>query len=494
VLLGLSAALAATPLLAVPPQVREARLAEARLDNGLRVVVGSIPGSQEVALAVAYGAGSAFEEDGRGGLAHLVEHLSFHGTGELGSRDWSREAPLLAEIEELAEASVGEARKGEEADFAALAADRRRLAELVARQRALAIPQGLRLALTECGASRHTASTARDFVVYQTLLAPGALECALAVEARRMEGRSLRGFFDEQGEVLAELAEHARDPAVALVEAAARETWPGHPYGRGNWGEARQIRLLTPGDAEAFYRRLYDPANAVVAVVGDVGAEEALRAVGAAFAAIAAAAPPPRIAAVPPAAGNPTAAPTDRLVSLAGPGDGAWIGVGWRWPPRRSPDLPALRVLSAVLEARLRGALADGPSPLAAELDVQEWAAGGAAGGLTLIRARVRRAADLAAALSVVDRQLADLRRGPVAGAELEAARRRTVGGVQRVLGQPALLARELAVFALQTGRGESLTDLPGLLSSVDAGDVERAARLYLDPAQLIRIQLLPGG
>jgi predicted Zn-dependent peptidase len=61
-----------------------------RLGNGLSILVDPMPGAQSAAIGLYAGVGSRFEADGKGGLAHMVEHMVFKGAG-------SRDARAIAE-------------------------------------------------------------------------------------------------------------------------------------------------------------------------------------------------------------------------------------------------------------------------------------------------------------------------------------------------------------------------------------------------------------
>lgn len=60
------------------------------LENGIRVVTEAIPGSRSVAVGIMIGTGPRDEKDRQAGLAHLVEHVLFHGTSTRSSGDISR--------------------------------------------------------------------------------------------------------------------------------------------------------------------------------------------------------------------------------------------------------------------------------------------------------------------------------------------------------------------------------------------------------------------
>lgn len=61
-----------------------------RLGNGMAIIVDPTPGAQSAAIGLYAGVGSRFEADGKGGLAHMVEHMVFKGAG-------SRDARQIAE-------------------------------------------------------------------------------------------------------------------------------------------------------------------------------------------------------------------------------------------------------------------------------------------------------------------------------------------------------------------------------------------------------------
>jgi len=61
------------------------------------------------------------------------------------------------------------------------------------------------------------------------------------------------------------------------------EHYGGHPYGRNPLGTENSVRAMTPEDLKHYYSRWADPRNMVIAISGDIGAEEALAAVRKAF-------------------------------------------------------------------------------------------------------------------------------------------------------------------------------------------------------------------
>ena len=52
-----------------------------RLSNGLTVAIDPMPGARSAAIGLYAGVGSRSEAAGKGGLAHLLEHMVFKGAG-----------------------------------------------------------------------------------------------------------------------------------------------------------------------------------------------------------------------------------------------------------------------------------------------------------------------------------------------------------------------------------------------------------------------------
>jgi hypothetical protein len=69
------------------------------LQNGMQFLVVERHTVPQVACRVAIRAGSALEETGKTGIAHMLEHMMFKGTKNFGTLDWKRDQELQQEIE-----------------------------------------------------------------------------------------------------------------------------------------------------------------------------------------------------------------------------------------------------------------------------------------------------------------------------------------------------------------------------------------------------------
>jgi predicted Zn-dependent peptidase len=70
-----------------------------QLENGMLFLVVERPATAQVAVRLAIRAGSALEETGKTGIAHLLEHMMFKGTKNFGSLDYKKDEQLQARIE-----------------------------------------------------------------------------------------------------------------------------------------------------------------------------------------------------------------------------------------------------------------------------------------------------------------------------------------------------------------------------------------------------------
>ena len=187
-----------------------------RLANGLTVAVDPMPGSQSAAIGLYAAVGSRSEAEGKGGLAHLVEHMVFKG-----ARD--RDARAIAE------------------------------------------------AIEDVGGSLN-AWTARDQTVFHArTLAPDvglALELiADLVRAPRLDEAELER---EKLVILSELGECLDAPDDLIHDHLFEAAFGQQPLARPVLGTASSIRALNRADCTAWLCDQYRPERLVIAAAGKV--------------------------------------------------------------------------------------------------------------------------------------------------------------------------------------------------------------------------------
>jgi zinc protease len=133
------------------------------------------------------------------------------------------------------------------------------------------------------------------------------------------------------------------DPDYVADAALRRLAFLGTAYGHPEDGTIASVRRITPEDLRAFYNSYYQPANAVLAVVGDIKTSEAFERAEKLLGAWTNRTTPP-IPAPSPAAGS------YRIVAIDKP-DAVQteIRIGNLGVPRKSPDYLALSVADQIL-------------------------------------------------------------------------------------------------------------------------------------------------
>ena len=84
---------------------------EFQLENGMLFLVVERPATPQVAARLSIRAGSALEETGRTGIAHLLEHMMFKGTQNFGTLDVVKDAKLQQQIEAAYQSILNEQQK-----------------------------------------------------------------------------------------------------------------------------------------------------------------------------------------------------------------------------------------------------------------------------------------------------------------------------------------------------------------------------------------------
>eukprot|EP00752_Nemacystus_decipiens_P000292 g292.t1 len=218
--LALLSALALGAFLWLAAGAASAQVFDARaftLDNGLTVVVVENDRAPVATQLLMYKAGAMDEAPGKSGVAHVLEHMMFKGTREVGPGEFS--------------------------------------------------------ALVSRHGGRDNAFTGHDYTGYFQTVAADRLEMVMRLEADRMRNLRLspEHFEPELQVVLEERNQRVEnEPAALLNEQAAPALYFNHPYGRPIIGWRHELAALTLPDLQAYYDAFYAPNNAVLVIVGDV--------------------------------------------------------------------------------------------------------------------------------------------------------------------------------------------------------------------------------
>ncbi len=437
-ILALVLAVPAAPAQQAPAKARPAATAqpvkgatvegitEYTLANGLRVLLFPDPTKATTTVNVTYFVGSRHEAYGETGMAHLLEHLVFKGT-----------------------------------------------------PRHRNIPQEL----TERGA-RPNGTTWLDRTNYfETFPASDAnLAWALDLEADRMVHSFIakKDLESEMTVVRNEFELGENNPGGVLEERVLSTAFLWHNYGKSTIGARSDIEQVPIERLQGFYRKYYQPDNAMLVVAGRFDPAAALRLVGRTFGRI------PR----PARTGEMRLWPTytrdpvqdgEREVTLRRVGDVQVLSMAYHVPSGADPDFPAVDILAEVIgdspSGRLYKALVE--PKLAAS--VSSYAYQLREPGVLLATAEVRKEQSLADAERAMRAALDSVVARPPSAEEVDRARTALLKNIDLLLNNSDRVGLNLSEWAAM-GDWRLLFLHRDRLRKVTPADVQRVAAAYLKP------------
>ncbi len=457
----------------------ESRVVEETLPNGMRVIVLPRRQSPTVALVMQFLVGSAQEQEGASGLAHLLEHMMFKGTTTLGTRDWGAERPLLERIEAIVEELDAERRRGAAADPARLGAREARLAAAQDEARRHVVKDEIDAIYTANGAQGFNAGTGVDVTSYTISLPANRLPLWARIESERLREPVMREFYSERDVVREERRQsYEGDPSRKLGELFLASAFLAHPYRRPVIGWDADLQFLRAPEAERFFRTWYAPNNTVLAAVGDVDPPAFLALVRAAFGAIPAQAlPAARATAEPEQAGERRV----RLVRDANP----QLMIGYHKPTLPTHEDYVFDLIDGLLAggrtARLYRSLVE-ERQLAVGVSTVNGLPGGRYPNLFTVMATPRAPHAPEEVLAAIDAELARLVAEPAGAAELTRVKNRLRADLVRGLQSNEGLARSLAYYAALAGDWRYLTTHLERLETITPAEIQAVAARYLRP------------
>jgi len=322
----------------------EGRVTELTLDNGMRWYFVERHGSPTFAGVVQFRVGGVDEGPGESGLAHLFEHMAFKGTTTIGTRDYAAEAPLLARIEETADALAAERAK-EAPDAARVDELAAALAALQEEEKKYIVKDEFWEVFGRAGAVNMNAWTSKDLTTYVNALPANRLELWCLMEADRVADPVFREFYVERDVVTEERRMRAdTSPGGKLYEEFIAAAFTVHPYRSPILGWPDELVRLRAAQARDFHRRYYSPGNAVGVLVGDFKTRDAEKLVRKYFGRLAAGPPP-----APVTAGEPPQL-EERRVDVPFDAEPQLL-IGYHIPTYPDPDYVPLTVLASLLSS-----------------------------------------------------------------------------------------------------------------------------------------------
>jgi predicted Zn-dependent peptidase len=321
---------------------------EHTFSNGLQLLVVERHFSPTFSAIVRFKVGSADEKQGITGIAHLLEHMLFKGTKDIGTSNYQAEVPIMNEIDALAHElndTIIEMRSPlyrggtEKADSL-----RALIAELQKDQKQYIVKDELWETYLRHGGTGLNASTGADGTQYYVSLPSNMLELWSYLESDRLAGPIFREFYSERDVVIEERRLRTdNSPSGKLWEQFNAAAFTASSYGWPVVGWASDLETILREDIEWFFSQYYSPNNIVIAIVGDVDFDEVVRVVDNYFGKI-----PPSNKPVPPVTTMEPEQKSERRVAVEYDAEPR-LSIGWHMAAGGGVDQEVFDIISSLL-------------------------------------------------------------------------------------------------------------------------------------------------
>ena len=403
--------------------------------NGLRVLLYPDAADPKITVNVTYLVGSRHEGYGETGMAHLLEHMNF------------------------IETTNGRHIKD----------------ELVSR-----------------GASWNGTTSDDRTNYYETFTANDEnLRWALSLESDRMVNvKFTKEILDTEMTVVRnEFERGENNPASILSERVASTAYLWHNYGKSTIGSKDDLEKVPVNRLAEFYRKFYQPDNAVLVMTGRLDESKALQMVADSFGRL------PRPGRVldqtytvePPQDG-------ERFVALRRVGQGQNVMIAYHAVSAGHPDAAVLQVLAGVMnggggrggrggggsqEGRLAKALVDTNLAESASMNFQLQHDP----GLVILSASLNQDQSLDVARDAIYKALDDVIKNPPTREEVDRVSSQLARGLENSLSNAQAIATGALNAAIAQGDWRLMFLQHDRLQDIVPADVVRAAQLYFKPS-----------
>ena len=402
--------------------------------NGLRVLLYPDQADPKITVNVTYLVGSRHEGYGETGMAHLLEHMNFIETTN----------------------------------------GRRIKDELVSR-----------------GASWNGTTSDDRTNYYETFTATDDnLRWALGLETDRMVNvKFTKEILDTEMTVVRNEFERGENsPAAILTERVASTAYLWHNYGKSTIGSKDDLEKVPVNRLADFYKKFYQPDNAVLVITGRLDESKALQMVGESMGKLPR---PPRVldqtyTVEPPQDG-------ERFVALRRVGQGQNVMIAYHAVAAAHPDAAVLQVLAGVMNGGGRGGRGGGGSQagrLAKALVDTKLAQAASMNfqlqhdpGLVIVSASLNQDQSLDAVRDAIYKALDDVVKNPPTREEVDRVTSQLGRGLENSLSNPQSIATGALNSAIAQGDWRLMFLQHDRLQDIVPADIVRAAQTYFRPS-----------
>jgi len=395
-------------------------ISEYKLENGMKVLLFPDPSSSKVTVNLTLFVGSRHEGYGEAGMAHLLEHMLFKGTPDHPT-----------------------------------------------------IPK----ALTARGADFNGTTWLDRTNYYETLPANDEnLEFAIRMEADRMMNSYVKkeDLVSEMTVVRNEFERGENNPYSILFQRMMSSAFQWHNYGQSTIGNRADIERVPIENLKAFYKKYYQPDNAMIVVAGKFETDKALSLIGKYFGSI----PAPERE-LPQTYTEEPAQDGERIVTLKRVGEVAVVGSIYHIPSGGHPDFAATDVMESIMTAEPAGRLY--------KALVEKQLAAGVYGGVFALHdpgilrllVEVKEGNERDTVLDAMYAAIEELRADGVTEEEVQRAKQSLLKQRELSASKSSSIAVELSEWAAQ-GDWRLYFLYRDRVEAVTVEDVNRVAKLYL--------------
>lgn len=419
--LGALVCLSAVPLAYAQVKVTSVEgITEYRLDNGLRVLLFPDNSKPTATVNVTYLVGSKHEKYGETGMAHLLEHLVFKGT--------HKRTDIWKELKDH-------------------------------------------------GANFNGSTWYERTNYFETFTATDEnLRWALEMEADRMVNSliSAKDLASEMTVVRNEFESGENSPFRVLLQRVMATAFTWHAYGKDTIGSRSDIEHVPIEHLQAFYRKFYQPDNAVLVIAGKFEEAKTLAWIKELFA------PIPRPTRT--LDHDHTVEPVqdgERTTTVQRVGDVQIIDMLYHTPAGTHPDFPAIEVLGAILadspSGRLYKALVDNKKASS----VGDFEFQFAEPGVIILTAQVRKENSLDEARKIMADTIHNIVKEPPSAEEVQRAQTKLLKNIELAMNDSGRIGVELSEWAAM-GDWRFFFLYRDRIAKVTPADVKRVAAAYL--------------
>jgi zinc protease len=406
---------------------------DTKLANGLRVITVEDHNAPVVAVSVTYNVGSRNEHEGRTGFAHLFEHMMFQGSENVGKSE--------------------------------------------------------HFILINNNGGTMNGTTNEDRTNYFEALPSNQLELALFLESDRMRSLAVnQQNLDNQRNAVQEERRIGLDNAAYGKSGEIEQAlmYDNFAYKHDTIGSMEDLNAASVDDVKAFFKMYYAPNNAVLVLVGDFNAAEAMTHIRKYFEAIPRQLDPPAVDMTEPEQKAERRTSVDDVFARV-----PRVSIGYKAVPGNTADFYALQVLANVLGGGGGGGFGGGggsqSSRLYQRLVLKQMVSGANANmqeargpGAFRITATVSRGIKNEDVEAAVYDEIDRLKKEPIADWELQkaknSARRNFINGLQSSLSR----AVSIGQYAVYYGDPNVINTRIDKVAAVSKDDVQRVANKYL--------------